>query len=405
MEIVTASLSDLDAIAAICAASISETYPRYYPAGAVRFFLDLHTRARIEEDVRAGRVFVCRAPDGTACGTITIKERELCRLFVLPRFRGSGYGKALLDFAEEAVFDRFPSVWLCSSLPAKSLYLKRGYRETAFDSCRCENGDVLCWDVMEKQKPERVLREPARGGSSLYDGAFFDAYARMDRSRFGLQAAGEWHQMKRLFPDDLTGASVLDLGCGYGWHCKYAESLGAVSVLGIDASEKMIETARRKNAGANIAYQVSAIETFDYQPEAYDCVISNLALHYVSDLDAVYRNVYAALKPRGIFLLNLEHPVFTSGVNQDWIYGADQTPLYWPVDHYFFPGARPARFIGQSVVKEHHTLTQIAGGLLACGFSIAALEEACPAPEALSLPGMRDEMRRPMMLLIRAEKP
>ena len=27
------------------------------------------------------------------------------------------------------------------------------------------------------------------------------------------------------------------------------------------------------------------------------------------------------------------------------------------------------------------------------------------AAEALSLPGMRDEMRRPMMLLIRAEKP
>ena len=62
---------------------------------------------------------------------------------------------------------------------------------------------------------------------------FFREYAKMSRSQGRLQAAGEWHQLKNLFPS-LYGKKVLDLGCGYGWHCKYAEEQGAAQVLGID---------------------------------------------------------------------------------------------------------------------------------------------------------------------------
>ena len=53
------------------------------------------------------------------------------------------------------------------------------------------------------------------------DPHFFQEYAKMDRSQGGLPAAGEWHQLQPLFPP-LEGKAVLDLGCGYGWHCKYA---------------------------------------------------------------------------------------------------------------------------------------------------------------------------------------
>ena len=54
--------------------------------------------------------------------------------------------------------------------------------------------------------------------------------------------------------------------------------------------------------------------------------------------------------------------------------------------------------------KQHHTLTQVLNGLLRYGFTLTAVEEAQPPEEMLGQPGMADELRRPMMLLVRAEK-
>ena len=41
-------------------------------------------------------------------------------------------------------------------------------------------------------------------------------------------------------------------------------------------------------------------------------------------------------------------------------------------------------------------------GLLHYGFELKAVVEAEPPAEMLDIPGMRDELRRPMMLLVKA---
>lgn len=230
---------------------------------------------------------------------------------------------------------------------------------------------------------------------------FFEEYAKMSRSRDGLRAAGEWHQLKPLFPP-LQGKRVLDLGCGYGWHCKFAEEQGAAQVLGLDLSRKMIEEAQKRNAGDRIEYCVCGIEEYGYPEDTWDCVVSNLALHYVENIEAVFQNVHRTLKHGGTFLLNMEHPVFTAGVGQDWVYTEEGTPQYWPVNRYFFPGERHTRFLGCDVVKQHHTLTQILMGLLNHGFVLNAVEEARPPEELMDIPGAGDELHRPMMLLVKA---
>lgn len=240
--------------------------------------------------------------------------------------------------------------------------------------------------------------------NNLYDDErFFGQYAMMPRSRQGLSGAGEWRQFRDLFPN-LNGKRVLDLGCGYGWHCRYAVDLGAAHVTGIDASEKMIREAKKRNAAPEIEYRVCSLEAYEYPEETCDCVISNLVLHYIADLDAVYRKIRLTLTSGGVFLLNIEHPVFTAGVNQDWLYDSRGKPQYWPVDTYFYPGARVTRFLGHEVTKQHHTLTQILMGLTRAGFLLEAVVEAMPDPEMMNLPGMSDEMRRPMMLLVKALK-
>lgn len=225
---------------------------------------------------------------------------------------------------------------------------------------------------------------------------FFSAYAQMGRSQAGLTGAGEWHQMELLFPD-TRGKDVLDLGCGYGWHCKYAADHGARSVMGIDLSEKMISEARKRNHHECIDYRVSNLLEWDYLTSAFDVVVSNLVLHYVEDLDEVYRCIHQTLRPGGIFLMNIEHPVFTAGVKQQ--FAKDGT---WPVDDYYYPGKRQTDFLGHRITKYHHTLTQILNGLICAGFCLEAVEEAMPPKEWRAV--MPDEMRRPMMLLVKAVK-
>lgn len=239
--------------------------------------------------------------------------------------------------------------------------------------------------------------------NSEYDNEkFFSEYAKMARSKEGLSAAGECHQLKPLFPP-LQGKRVLDLGCGYGWHCKFSAEQGAIQVLGIDLSKKMIEEAKRCNGDGKIQYRICGIDEYEYPENMWDCVISNLALHYIQNLDQIFEKVYRTLTSDGIFLFNIEHPIFTAGVGQDWIYTEDGNPRHWPIDNYFFPGERKTHFLGCDVTKQHHTLTQILMGLLNNGFELEAVEEAKPSQEMMNIPGMENELRRPMMLLVKAK--
>lgn len=233
---------------------------------------------------------------------------------------------------------------------------------------------------------------------------FFDQYSRMSRSVNGLEGAGEWHALQKMLPG-FEGKRVLDLGCGFGWHCQYAVEHGADSVVGIDLSGKMLEEARRRNNSPKIEYKCMAVEDFDFQPGTFDVVVSSLTFHYLESFDDVCRNVNLCLSKGGTFVFSVEHPVFTAYGSQDWYYDKDGNILHWPVDHYFDEGIRKATFLGEKVTKYHKTLTTYINSLIRAGFEITGLIEPEPDQTMLdAIPGMRDELRRPMMLLISAVK-
>lgn len=232
---------------------------------------------------------------------------------------------------------------------------------------------------------------------------FFAKYSEMDRSRKGLQAAGEWSELQKLLPN-FAGKKVLDLGCGYGWHCRYAAEQGAAHVLGTDISKKMLEEARTRNLVPGVEYQCAAMEDLDFPPESFDVVISSLALHYVEDFAPLIAKVARWLKPRGELVFSAEHPVFTAYGTQDWYYAPDGSILHFPVDRYFEEGARQAVFLGENVTKYHRTLTTYLETLLQNGFALQHVVEPQPPESMRDQPGMREEWRRPMMLLVSAQK-
>lgn len=160
MEIRKALPEDLPVVGGITRRTIAAVYPHYYPTGVVDFFFNWHKDEKIAHDICAGRVYLLLEPGGQAVGTVTLHEAELNRLFVLPEYQGKGYGRLLLDFGEKAIGQRYGKIVLDASLPGKAIYLKRGYHVTNFMTERQENGDVLCWDVMEKRWNE----EAPKGG-------------------------------------------------------------------------------------------------------------------------------------------------------------------------------------------------------------------------------------------------
>ncbi|MBB6733839.1 class I SAM-dependent methyltransferase [Cohnella zeiphila] len=235
--------------------------------------------------------------------------------------------------------------------------------------------------------------------------AFFRKYSQMPRSVDGLQAAGEWPELRAMLPD-LRGKRVLDLGCGYGWHCRYARERGARSVVGIDLSEKMLERAREMTSDPAIEYRRIAIEDADFAEEEFDAVLSSLAFHYVESFDEVCRQVNRCLTPGGSFVFSVEHPIFTALSAQDWEYGPQGEKRHWPVDDYHLEGARDARFLEDDVVKYHRTVATYLNSLIGSGFRVEKLSELKPTEEMLNRhPEYRDEVRRPIFLLIAAAKP
>ncbi|MNC20308.1 Malonyl-[acyl-carrier protein] O-methyltransferase [compost metagenome] len=234
------------------------------------------------------------------------------------------------------------------------------------------------------------------------DAGFFAKYSAMPRSTGGLEAAGEWNTFRTLLPD-LHGKRVLDLGCGFGWHCRYARGQHAESVVGIDLSENMLERARAMTDDPGIEYRRGAIEDIQFAAGEFDVVISSLAIHYVERFDLLCREVQHCLQPGGSFVLSVEHPIYTALAAQDWHYGPDGEKLHWPLDRYHDEGPRKARFLEDDVIKYHRNIATYLNTLITSGFTVTKLSELQPTPEMLEQnAAWHEELRRPMFLLLSA---
>ena len=153
MDIIKADTSMAEAVRNIVRTTINAIYPHYYPAGAVRFFLEHHSDEKIISDIRAGKVWLLLTDEDVPAGTVTVDGNDIGRLFVLPGYQGKGFGGKLLRFAEEKVFAEYDEAVLDSSLPAKQIYLKKGYIPQDYHIIDAF-GDQLCFDSMLKKKED-----------------------------------------------------------------------------------------------------------------------------------------------------------------------------------------------------------------------------------------------------------
>ncbi|GGA26926.1 hypothetical protein GCM10011384_15290 [Psychrobacillus lasiicapitis] len=68
-------------------------------------------------------------------------------------------------------------------------------------------------------------------------------------------------------------------------------------------------------------------------------------------------------------------------------------------------GLRETSFLTENVIKYHRTFSTYINDFIIAGFNIRTVKEPIPSKEMLkSIPEMKDELRRPMFLIISAQK-
>lgn len=240
---------------------------------------------------------------------------------------------------------------------------------------------------------------------NIYDNpAFFEGYAQLPRSVQGLDGAPEWPTLKSMLPD-LAGKTVIDLGCGYGWFCRSARELGAAQVTGVDISEKMLARAAELTADPAITYQRRDLEDVKLEDNSLDLVYSSLALHYLPELDTLFRHVQRALKPGGSLVFSMEHPIYTCASRQGWLTD-DNGERFWGVNQYQQEGQRVSNWLADGVIKYHRTLGTTLNTLIHAGLSLREVNEWGPTQAQIDAwPALAEEAERPMLVLIAAVKP
>lgn len=235
---------------------------------------------------------------------------------------------------------------------------------------------------------------------NIYDDQrFFEAYSRLPRSVDGLDGAPEWAVLRALLPE-LGGRRVLDLGCGFGWFCRWAREHGAASVLGVDVSERMLARAKAETHDAAISYVKADLEHLEIRPETFDLAYSSLAFHYVENLEGLLARVYAALVPGGKLIFSVEHPIFTAPTNPGWSVDTAGHSI-WPVDGYLDEGPRSTDWLAKGVIKQHRTIGTYVNLLVRSGFGISHINEWGPSKEQVaSRPEWASERQRPPFLLL-----
>ncbi|UED86560.1 class I SAM-dependent methyltransferase [Streptomyces profundus] len=125
-----------------------------------------------------------------------------------------------------------------------------------------------------------------------------------------------------LIPPPDAPVEMLDLCCGPGLLSKgLLEAFPQATVVGLDLSPVMLETARRELSGFGERF---AAERFDLggrswrsRPVAPAAVVSSLAVHHLDgeQKQALFRDVHRLLRPGGVLVLaDLVQPVGARGL-------------------------------------------------------------------------------------------
>ncbi len=114
----------------------------------------------------------------------------------------------------------------------------------------------------------------------------------------------KWKHIEKAIPQDLAGASVLDIGCNGGFYSIQMKRRGAGRVLGIDVDERYLNQGRfaAKTLGFDIEFERRSVYEIAELKEQFDFVIFMGVLYHLRYPLYALDNVIKKIAPGGTLL-------------------------------------------------------------------------------------------------------
>ena len=107
---------------------------------------------------------------------------------------------------------------------------------------------------------------------------------------------------KKIFKEVAVDKSerILDIGCGQGLLTGYLYEKTNAHIVGLDLSEKSVETAGKNNPDCE--FRVGKVEDMPFEDNSFNIVIGNAILHHLEDPYEIIPQVKRVLKENGFFI-------------------------------------------------------------------------------------------------------
>lgn len=111
---------------------------------------------------------------------------------------------------------------------------------------------------------------------------------------------------------DVTGATVVELGCGGGQLGVGIAERGPRSVTGVDLSRAQLEFAVDLVEERGVSMQVleGDVTRLPVTDDSADLAVSAYAFQWVPDLESVFKETARILRSAGVFVFSVPHPFY-----------------------------------------------------------------------------------------------
>jgi ArsR family transcriptional regulator len=242
----------------------------------------VHDRLALLADPTRGRILLVLSQHELTVG-------EICAVLALPQSTVSRHLRVLADEG-----------WVAMRQEGTSRYYSR--------NAKLDDASDRLWTLVSEdlQREPRSQADQARLTGILaqrraQSRAFFaEAGAAWDNLREELYGGAHGTALLGLLDDSMT---IGDLGCGAG-HVSAALAPWVGRVIGVDASNEMLEQARaRLSAADNVDLRVGELEALPVDDGELDAAVLSLVLHYAAEPARVLAEACRALRGGGKVLL------------------------------------------------------------------------------------------------------